>query len=65
MVKLTCSMRKWLWDNHRGLIPQLMFGHIELFTPEMEKEYIAWLQTDEGKSYLKGGENYKEATNAH
>lgn len=60
MVKLTCSMQKWLWDNHRELIVPIMFGHIELFTPDMEKEYLAWCQTDEGKSYLKGGENYKE-----
>ena len=32
-----------------------MFGHVELFTEEMQKEYIAWCQTEEGKSYLKGG----------
>lgn len=60
MVKLTCSIQKWLWDNHRKLIAPIRFGHIELFTPDMEKEYLAWCQTDEGKSYLKGGENYKE-----
>lgn len=61
MVKLTRSMQKWLWDNHRELVAPIMFGHIELFTPDMEKEYLAWCQTDEGKSYLKGGANYKEA----
>lgn len=60
MVKLTYSMQKWLWDNHRELIAPIMFGHIELFTPDMGKEYLAWCQTDEGKSYLKGGANYKE-----
>lgn len=60
MVKLTCSMRKWLWDNHRELISLIMFGHLERLTPDMENEYLAWCQTDEGKSYLKGGENYTE-----
>lgn len=30
-----------------------MFGHTELFTPEMQKEYLAWCQTDDG-----GGEDY-------
>ena len=60
MIKLTCSLQKWLWDNHKELIPRIMFGHIELFTSEMEQEYLAWCETDEGKSYLKGGENYKE-----
>lgn len=60
MVKLTYSMQKWLWDNHRELITPILFGHLELFTPDMEKEYLAWCQTDEGKSYLKGGANYKE-----
>lgn len=60
MVKLTCSMQKWLWDNHRELITPIMFGHLEFFTHDMEKEYLAWCQTDEGKNYLKGGANYKE-----
>ena len=36
-----------------------MFGHTELFTEEMQKEYIAWCKTDEGKQYLKGGSKYK------
>lgn len=37
-----------------------MFGHIEVFTPELENEYLEWVQTPEGRSYLKGGANYKE-----
>lgn len=37
-----------------------MFGHIELFTEEMNEEYLQWCQTDEGKKYLKGGSEYKE-----
>lgn len=60
MFKLTCSLRHWLWENHRELISLLMFGHLELFTPEMKAEYMEWLKTDEGKSYLKGGSNYTE-----
>ena len=35
-----------------------MFGHLELFTKEMQKEYIEWCKTDEGKQYLKGGSEY-------
>lgn len=37
-----------------------MFGHTELLTEEMYKEYLDWCQTDEGKKYLKGGSEYKE-----
>ena len=60
MVTLTCSLRHWLWENHKDLISPLMFGHLELFTPEMKEEYLKWVQTEEGKSYLKGGSNYRE-----
>lgn len=60
MVKLTQSLEQWLWINHRDLIPLLMFGHVELFTKEMQQEYLAWCQTEEGKKYLKGGSEYKE-----
>jgi hypothetical protein len=37
-----------------------MFGHVELFTEEMQKEYLSWCQTEDGKQYLKGGSKYKE-----
>lgn len=60
MVKLTQSLKQWLWDNHRELVPLIMFGHVELFTPEMQEAYLAWCQTDEGKQYLVGGSKYKE-----
>lgn len=60
MVKLTQSLEHWLWENHRDIIAQIMFGHVELFTEEMQKEYIAWCQTDDGKQYLVGGSKYKE-----
>lgn len=60
MVRLTQSLREWLWRYHREKIALIMFGHVELFTPEMKQEYLDWCQTDEGKKYLKGGSEYKE-----
>lgn len=60
MVRLTQSLEQWLWENHRKLLPLIMLGHTELFTEEMEQEYLAWCLTDEGKQYLKGGSKYKE-----
>lgn len=59
MVKLTQSLRHWLFENHKDKIGLIMLGHTELFTEEMQKEYIEWCKTDAGKSYLKGGSNYK------
>ena len=60
MVKLTQSLEHWLWENHRDKIALIMLGHVELFTEEMEQEYLEWCKTDEGKKYLKGGGEYKE-----
>lgn len=60
MVRLTQSLQHWLFITHADILPLIMFGHVELFTEEMQKEYLAWCQTEEGKSYLKGGSNYKE-----
>lgn len=60
MVKLTASVSKWLWDNHRELLPLIMLGHLEEFTDEMKEEYFAWCRTEEGRSYLKGGANHHE-----
>ena len=37
MVKLTKSLKHWLYENHPELISQIMFGHVELFTDEMQK----------------------------
>lgn len=59
MVILTQSLQHWLWINHPELIALLGFGHVELFTPEMQQEYIDWCKTDEGQQYLKGGSRYK------
>lgn len=60
MVRLTYSLQHWLWLNHKELIPLIMFGHTELFTEEMRKEYLEWCQTEEGKKYFKGGSEYKD-----
>ncbi len=60
MVKLTQSLEHWLWINHRTTLPMILLGHTELFTPEMQKEYLEWCQTDEGRKYLKCGSEYKE-----
>ena len=59
MVKLTQSLEHWLFENHRDIIAPIMFGHTELFTEEMQKEYLEWCQTDDGKQYLQGGSKYK------
>ena len=59
-IRLTQSLQHWLWVNHRDIMGLIMLGHVELFTEEMEKEYLEWVQTDEGKEYLKGGKYYKE-----
>lgn len=63
MVRLTQSLEHWLWENHREKLSLIMFGHTELLTDEMWVEYIEWCKTDEGKSYLQGGSNYKEDSN--
>lgn len=61
MVRLTQSLAHWLFENHKDIIHLIMLGHVELFTEEMQKEYIAWCQTDEGKQYLKGGSKYEDS----
>lgn len=60
MVRLTQSLSEWLWRNHKDIIHLIMLGHVELFTPEMEQEYLAWCLTEDGKQYLKGGSKYEE-----
>ena len=58
MIILTQSLEHWLFVNHKETLPLIMFGHTELFTEEMQKEYIEWCKTDEGKQYLEGGSKY-------
>lgn len=58
MVKMTQSMEQWLWKYHRDLFTPLLFGHLELFTEELAREYRDWCLTDEGRQYLKGGKFY-------
>ena len=59
MVKLTQSLQEWLWRYHRELISPIMFGHVELFTPEMQREYLEWCKIEDGAQYLVGGSKYK------
>lgn len=58
MPVMTQSFEHWLFTYHNDIFAPVAFGHLELITEEMLKEYINWLDTDEGKSYLKGGSNY-------
>lgn len=62
MVRLTKSLQHWFWENHRDKIGLIMLGHTELFTEEMQREYMEWCNTDDGKQYLKGGSKYEEET---
>lgn len=63
MVRLTQSLTEWLFRNYPDKIITITFGHLEDFTPEMQQEYLAWVQTEEGKRYLNGGDLYKEDLN--
>lgn len=60
MVKMTQSFEVFCFKYHRDIFSQLMFGHTELLTDDIQNEYIKWCQTDEGKQYLKGGSKYDE-----
>lgn len=61
MIQLTQSLRRWLFINYPDKLPLIMFGHIEEFTEEMRRNYLKWCETEEGRSYLKGGSKYKES----
>lgn len=61
MVKLTQSFEQYLWENHKDILPLIMFGHTELVTDEIWNNYIEWCKTAEGKKYLVGGAKYKES----
>lgn len=58
MIILTQSLEHWLFENYSDKLPLIMFGHTELFTREMQKEYVDWCKTEEGKQYLEGGSKY-------
>lgn len=58
MIILTQSLEHWLFENHKDILALILFGHVELFTEEMQKDYIEWCKTDEGKQYLEGGSKY-------
>ena len=58
MVTMTKSFSYWCFTYHSELYSPLMFGHTELLTEELAKEYFEWCLTDEAKPYLneKNGE---------
>lgn len=60
MVTLTQSLQHWLFKYHKEKLVLIMLGHVELFTEEMQEDYLKWCLTDEGKQYLKGGSKYDE-----
>lgn len=61
MVRLTQSLQAFLTKKERlDVIYFLTLGHTELLTSDLYREYLQWCQTEEGRSYLKGGANYKE-----
>lgn len=56
----TESLHQFLWRYHRDKYALITsFGHVELLT-DIQEEYLKWVQTDEAKPYLEGGELYKE-----
>jgi len=60
-IKLTASLHRYLWLFHRNEYALVWaFGHTELLE-EWWDDYLRWCDTDEGRSYLRGGENYREA----
>lgn len=63
MVRLTRSLKKWLFDNHKEIISSLLFGHAELFTKEKQEEYLEWCQTEEGRKYLNNEPECKSEEN--
>lgn len=60
MNRMTRSFSVWCLKFHRDIYALLLFGHTELLTKEMYQEYLDWVQTDEGRQYLKGGSKYKD-----
>lgn len=58
--KLTASLEHWLLTNEPETFVLVGFGHIEAMTDDMKERYYEWVQTDEGKEYLKGGSKYHD-----
>ena len=63
MNRMTQSASVFFFKHYPEALNLWIFGHSEAITEEMCREYLEWLKTDEGKSYLKGGANYKEELN--
>ena len=60
MNRMTQSFSAWCLKFHPDIYALLIFGHNELLTKDMYQHYLEWVQTDEGRQYLKGGSKYRE-----
>ena len=58
MPIMTQSMEVWGFRYHKDKFILIAFGHMELFTEEMAREYVEWCKTEEGSQYLVGGSKY-------
>ena len=47
------SLKQFLARFHPDKLETISLNHIEDLTNDMENEYINWLRTDEGMSYLR------------
>lgn len=47
MYKLNETFKEFLFDKHPDLLPLIMFGHAELITEDIKKEYVEWLNDKE------------------
>lgn len=45
--ELEKSFKDFLYDKHRNLWYMLLFGHPEVITEDIKKEYIEWLNDKE------------------
>ena len=60
MIVFMKSFKTWLASIHPELVVPIMFGHVELMTDDLYREYRNWCKTEEVRRYLKGGDLYEE-----
>lgn len=56
MIKMTQSLEHWLFKYHRDKFTLIMLGHIEVFTDEMQKDYIEWCKTYDVRQVNRNGQ---------
>ena len=57
MVVLSQSLQHWLFENYPDKLVYIMLGHVEVLTSDIVNDYVKWLSTEEGKSWLEAKEN--------